>query len=890
MTENYRSGLVPALLALALVLSLVINTSPASAGGVTSHPGGTTIFVAPGDVFLLRHELYFDDTAEGGYFTMTITWHSPSSDENFTLENKPSVYWSDGTPVENVVSCDENFLIGGITSGWRVVVKIPAENKVWVDGHFNIDVWLRACSGDGTPHREDNQWISYGIGIVVAENTSVITPVAPVTVRVIGRGVDVLISPDNQSGLPGENLRYTVTVRNTGLLGDDNYVLTVRDNAVWGDNVTLDNYRFKNIPENENRTTTLHVHIPEDASGEDNITVTATSQGDNTKSDNVSCIAHVKMRGVDVLISPSDNDGLASENVTFTVTVTNTGGLDDNYSLTAVPDNADWPINIELERLTLAAGASDSAILTVSVPSTVEGGDNTTITVTATSQGDNTKSDNASCIAHVTVVRGVQVTILPDYDNGMPCTTLDYTVTVRNTGNIDDNYNLSWIDNAGWDNIWLGDNLLWVARDNENSTTLHVHIPGNATPCTEDNTIVIATLQDNDMVSDNDSCIAHATITRGVRVSISPSENSAFPGENVAFTVTITNTGDNVDNYSLDARDDLGWTLSLADNLLGNVMLGENRTTTLTVTIPENAEPGAEDNITVTAASKGDPSVRDNGNCVVRSIAIIRGVEVSISPAEKEGMPEVELSYTVEVANTGNIVDVYNLTVSDNADPSWGPSLSENTLEVPAGENGTTTLSVTVPENTMLDTEDEITIVVTSRENGAITALASCVGRSLILRRVEVKISPGYRDGPPGSTLYYTVTVANTGQAADIYNLHVTASTGWFPDIEPSSLTLDPGESDNATLSVVIPSNVSDGDTGIMEVRAISTTDPSIQGDDTCRAVVGEVEGEGVGLSVPWLQIILVAALIAGVVFVIGYLTSRRGRGSRRTVLKDVSA
>jgi len=46
-------------------------------------------------------------------------------------------------------------------------------------------------------------------------------------------------------------------------------------------------------------------------------------------------------------------------------------------------------------------------------------------------------------------------------------------------------------------------------------------------------------------------------------------------------------------------------------------------------------------------------------------------------------------------------------------------------------------------------------------------------------------------------TLDYAVTVTNTGQAADIYNLWTSASAGWFPHIEPSSLTLDPGESDS---------------------------------------------------------------------------------------------
>ena len=104
----------------------------------------------------------------------------------------------------------------------------------------------------------------------------------------------------------------------------------------------------------------------------------------------------------------------------------------------------------------------------------------------------------------------------------------------------------------------------------------------------------------------------------GVQVSISPGENNASPGDNVTFEVTVKNIGATDDNYLLENADNSGWSIQLENSVL-EVPAGENRTTTLTITIPDNAVQGTVDNIFVTATSQTDNTVSGSDSCIARA-------------------------------------------------------------------------------------------------------------------------------------------------------------------------------------------------------------------------------------------------------------------------------
>ena len=716
------------MLVFALVFSMISISSLASAGSLIYDPGGENIEVAQGSTFLIRHTLEFNQPENGAY-SITMAWLNYDNDpsENFTFVSA-TAYYTTGPNAGEYQQADVILSPSpaGADTRWTLLVMRPSDNKDNRDGQFNVDITLSASGVGGVPHIPGDHVIpsQFG-GIIIVEKYPQSWNRDPITIRVLGRGVSVSISPSENSGPPAQTLSYTVTVNNTGDV-DDNYDLDVSDNAGWAPTLSEN---LLEVPSGENRQTTLSVTVPANALGstEDNLTVTATSRADNTFENDDSCIAHAEIvRSVSVSISPGYQENLPGENLIYDITVGNTGNIADTYTLEN-SDDAGWLLSFENTSLTIPPFESRTTKLTVTIPENALPSTNDNIRVIATSQENENVNAENSCIAHVQVVRGVSVSIQPVYKSGAPGTTIDYTVTVKNTGNAKEDYKLENWDDLGW-TLALSQTLLEDVQPGENKTvTLNVTIPDNAAGSTIDNVWVAATSMENEDVKDNENCQAYAAIVRSVDVSIWPSENGAPPGTTLTYTVTVTNEGNVLDNYTLENTDNMGWGLSLSVNLL-EIPAGENETVTLSVTIPGDAEYSTEDLITVTATSQEDENVWGYASCIAHATPP-RGVEVSISPSYQEGTPGVTLNYTVTVKNTGALDDNYDLTASDNA--GWSLSISPTSLTIPVGENRDATLSVTIPEIASACTRDNVTIVATSQTDNTVSAENSCIAHAV---------------------------------------------------------------------------------------------------------------------------------------------------------------
>ncbi len=111
------------------------------------------------------------------------------------------------------------------------------------------------------------------------------------------------------------------------------------------------------------------------------------------------------------------------------------------------------------------------------------------------------------------------------------------------------------------------------------------------------------------------------TGTMGVSVSISPNSQSGANGATLTYTVTVNNTGNASDNYSLTVTDDAGWFPSVSPTSLLNISSGSSGASTLSVTIPSGAVEGTIDSITVTVTSQTNNTVENSATCTATAAA-----------------------------------------------------------------------------------------------------------------------------------------------------------------------------------------------------------------------------------------------------------------------------
>jgi predicted alpha-1,2-mannosidase len=218
----------------------------------------------------------------------------------------------------------------------------------------------------------------------------------------------------------------------------------------------------------------------------------------------------------------------------------------------------------------------------------------------------------------------------------------------------------------------------------------------------------------------------------------------------------------------------------------------------------------------------------------------IRGVSVSISPSSQIGDNGAVLTYTVTITNNGNVSDNYSLTVSDNASPSWSPTVSQTSIVVASSSSDNmTTLNVTIPNNAIPGTIDNLTVTATSQTDNTVSGLASCTAQMAISRGVSVSISPSSQIGDNGAVLTYTVAITNTGNVSDTYTLENTdnAAPSWAKSLSTTTVgPLSPSASDNTTtLSVTIPLNAIGGTIDNITVTANGTGDSA---SSSCTATV----------------------------------------------------
>lgn len=215
---------------------------------------------------------------------------------------------------------------------------------------------------------------------------------------------------------------------------------------------------------------------------------------------------------------------------------------------------------------------------------------------------------------------------------------------------------------------------------------------------------------------------------------------------------------------------------------------------------------------------------------------------VGLSPASREsyGLQEALVEYTFTIINTGDSTDTFNLVLSDS--PSgWGAALPVSSITLEEGNTAQILVPVIVSTDAQLGDTDTITLTVTSATTPSKTASATIITKCAeAAEGYEVSLLPASQESYSlvGTVFEYSLSLANTGNYSDIYNLTLSGLVDpWDAELSENSVALASGEAAEVNVFVTIPARSLEYERLVLTVSAISQTYNSISSTATLTTV-----------------------------------------------------
>ena len=423
--------------------------------------------------------------------------------------------------------------------------------------------------------------------------------------------------------------------------------------------------------------------------------------------------------GVDVE-STQSMDLPRNTSVTYAMTVENTGNGDDTFDLSQVTTGSGYTVTIYEdtdadgvhdagEAVTSGTGsiAADAVYHFVVVVEDADGtqGEQYVTTVTATSQGSGSETDNSVLTSTVQAAL-ITGTLAPDATSKAPGDVITYTATFSNSNdaNSETAYgvtvslpvpsNCAWVGNVTLDatptgtgegvDVTVGN----VAAGGSHIITYQVQVnAGVPQNTTIDNQVDI---DYNDSSSDpytqvnllaNDVTSGRVTVTEvnGFTTAIAPASQSGDPGDVVRYLVTVTNTGNGSDSYTLslnsssqswtwtfytDDEDNGTWDgTETATANSGSVAAGGSQGMWAVATIPAGTADAIVDASIFRFTSVDNNTLTSDETGTTTVTAPILGLAKTVSPTGEQP-PGTTLTYSVDVTNSGT-GDATNVVIKD---------------------------------------------------------------------------------------------------------------------------------------------------------------------------------------------------------------------------------
>jgi len=391
---------------------------------------------------------------------------------------------------------------------------------------------------------------------------------------------------------------------------------------------------------------------------------------------------------------------------------------------------------------------------------------------------------------------------------------IDYALTVTNTGNGTDTFNLTastsssgsstftqaiYYDANGNGIIDGGETTVAatsaLAADATYNLVVRVSVSGGAQG-EVGTTTVTSTSQYNGAVNDP-ATLTSTVIMANIAGTLTADNNTKAPGEIITYTLVYNNNAGSdvafntrmtpvvptntewVGNVALN-----GTATGTAEGVevsVGNMAIGASNTITYQVRVTAGTAAGTNINNTVTVKYDDSQSNAYPNVDVSTSAAVVVSQAFAfntvVTTAAKDGNPGDNVQYSIQVNNTGNGTDNYAITQSGGNGWTWVYYLDANNDGTADGAAITNTGSlasgattyilavVTIPAGTADGATDATDVLFTAQvdpSNGTSTERLTTTVTAPALSLTK-SVSPPGSPQPPGTTLTYSVVVSNSG-------------------------------------------------------------------------------------------------------------------------------
>lgn len=310
------------------------------------------------------------------------------------------------------------------------------------------------------------------------------------------------------------------------------------------------------------------------------------------------------------------------------------------------------------------------------------------------------------------------------------------------------------------------------------------------------------------------------------------------PASNVKLSLTVTNKGSLADNYTFSARFPPGWNGFSP----GPVRLDpeESATVNLTLDVPAGQAPGFYG---VEVDVRSETAQRLGRDRVIvatptLNLTVPRAIVLNLTAAD-DRVPPLRQGETVTVPitvrNRGNAEGVVNLSATQvlSRGAPWTLRFAQETIQVPAGGERTVNLDVHAPADAASGDRNDITVC--AREGQPKTCTRDVTQTHEATRTLIAFVDPRFGaelttnastfEFGPGELKVVTVTLLNTGNTDDAYNLTATltpagVANDWHVTMERDFINVPRGE--KRTVTVTVRPAVNDPRDASLIVKAIS--------------------------------------------------------------------